>query len=239
MDRTITRDNFIHNVERLRTKLGYTQSEFAEMMDMSISGYRKMIAGETNTISLHAAYLVSDLTGVPIDNLMGIENNQVQSMEYYRNLSQRQRNFVDTVILFEKEMKEKKMDQDNYCTLVIPTGDMRDGMDYDSCGYEKINIGNYGKIYKDSLAFALKVTNNFFSPVYIENDILLIGNDRALRLGENGIFTCEGKVYLRCLADRNPVVLKPIVSLGKKIVISHDDLIKWNKIGYVLKKIRT
>ena len=49
----------------------------------------------------------------------------------------------------------------------------------------------------------------------------------------------KAKIYLRCLADRNPVVLKPIVSLGKKIVISHDDLIKWNKIGYVLKKIRT
>lgn len=62
MDRKETRDNFITNVEKIRIEKGYTQTELADLLDMSISGYRKMVAGETNTISLYSVYKVYELT---------------------------------------------------------------------------------------------------------------------------------------------------------------------------------
>ena len=239
MDRKETRDNFIVNVEKIRIQYGYTQTEFAEILGMSISGYRKMVAGETNTISLFSAYKVHELSGISITQLMGIEDQQAEIAQMYKNLSGRQRNFVDSVIRFEYGMKGATCDNHHLCTLVIPTGEMKDGMDYDSCAYDKIDVGLYGEMYNDHLAFALKVTNNYFAPVYLEDDILLIGNDRVANLGEIGLYTCDGKAYLRRITDRNPVVLEPLTYIGKTIIIQRDSLVKWNKIGYVIKKIRT
>ena len=66
-----------------------------------------------------------------------------------------------------------------------------------------------------------------------------VGNDRVANLGEIGLYTCDGKAYLRRITDRNPVVLEPLTYIGKTIIIQRDSLVKWNKIGYVIKKIRT
>lgn len=238
MDRIESRNNFIINVEKIRVNLGYTQSVFAEMLEMSISGYRKMIAGETHTISLYSAYLVSELAGISMSEIMGIPNASTGVAQLYNRLSDQQKSFVDTVIRFELEMREKSGESNNYCTLVIPTGEMGDGMDYDSCYYDKIDVGPYGERYKDKLAFALKITSDFFSPVYVEGDILLIGNDRPQRLGEIGLTTCDGKVYLRRFTENNPITLDPITNIGKRIFVPRSEVCRWHKIGYVIKKIR-
>ena len=239
MNRKETRDNFITNVEKIRIEKGYTQTEFADLLDMSISGYRKMVAGETNTISLYSVYKVHELTGISITQLMGIEDKQSEIIQMYKQLSERQRNFVDAVIKFENGLKVEDSERHHICTLIVPTGEMKDGMDYDSCTYEKLDIGFYGDMYNDNLTFALKITSNFFAPAYLEDDILLIGNDRVPNIGEIGLYTCGGKVYLRRFIERNPLTLEPIVTIGKKIIVFKEELVNWNIIGYVIKKIRS
>ena len=49
--------NFTLNVEKERLKLKLTQAQMAKKLDMSLSGYKKMISGVTTIIDLYTAYL--------------------------------------------------------------------------------------------------------------------------------------------------------------------------------------
>ena len=51
-----------------------------------------------------------------------------------------QQRFINGVIDFEKEFSQNLKDNesaDDYVTMIIPSGDMQDGMIYDSCSLEK------------------------------------------------------------------------------------------------------
>lgn len=53
--------NFSLNVERERMRLGFTQAEMAKKLEMSLSGYKKMISGETTRIDSYTVLLMYQL----------------------------------------------------------------------------------------------------------------------------------------------------------------------------------
>lgn len=62
--------NFVNFVEQERIKLNLTQAEMAQKLELSVSGYKKMVAGETTRIDLYTVKLLHDLTGSWIFEMM-------------------------------------------------------------------------------------------------------------------------------------------------------------------------
>ncbi len=83
--------NFTLNVEKERLKLKLTQAQMAKKLDMSLSGYKKMISGVTTKIDLYTAYLLQNMTGKWIFELIDDYEEDMELILSLRELSQCQK----------------------------------------------------------------------------------------------------------------------------------------------------
>ena len=94
MERHRRMDVFLENVERERVALHLTQKQMAQKLDMSLSGYKKMIAGETAKVDLQLAYRMYDLTGKYLCELFGDTTPEISMIRKIKKLSPNQQKFV-------------------------------------------------------------------------------------------------------------------------------------------------
>lgn len=237
--------NFINNLEMERTALGLTQVQMAQEMEMSVSGYKKLISGSTSRIDLYMAYQTYHLTGKWLFELCGDYSSPLlQIVRDIRRLSSTQLRFISGIINFELDFQNETPPDhiDDYVSLIIPTGDVQDGMIWDSANVEKLNVASYRKRFGSDLHCAILITSNHLSPVYHMGDIILI-SQTAPRDGDTGIFVNKenGRAYLRRYRQTNPIMLEPIIGSGKTFTIDshdHQEIDKWIKFGRVLCKVR-
>lgn len=98
-------DNFRRNIEIERKKKGYTQQEMADRIEMSLSSYRRMIAGDMN---LTASIVIKNLyfeTGLCLHELMEVNDPYLNVLKKIRKLSSEQMQFVDYII--DRELKKE------------------------------------------------------------------------------------------------------------------------------------
>ena len=246
MTREQLAENFGENLERERLILGYSQQEMAKALDMSLSSYKRLINGETNKVDLYTGYRAWQLTGKPCDELCGTSTSLSKTFDSIRHLSDAQMRFIDAVIEFEREFSKNLDDSknpDDYVTMLVPTGNMMDGMIYDSGSLKKINVSAYRKRYKERIDCAILITSNHMHPVYNTNDILLISRS-PIRDGDTGIFINKvtGLAYIRKFYQTSPCRLVPIVNYGQTFYIDSNnqaEMAHWIKFGYVITKIRS
>lgn len=236
--------NFIQSLEKERASLGFTQAQMAQKMEMSLSGYKKLIAGETAKIDIYLAYRVCSLTGKWFYELCRDEHSPYYDiMNKVRALTASQLRFISGIIDFEIQFHNKVRDGiEDYVSILIPTGDEKDGMILDSANIEKLNVAPYRKWFGSELHCAIKITSDHLAPAYHMGDVLLISNT-APRDGDTGIFINRdnGRAYLRKYRQTDPAMLEPIVGYGRTFVIDsrdHKEVDKWIKFGRVLSKIR-
>lgn len=237
--------NFIDSLERERTTLGLTQVQMAQKMKMSVSGYKKLIAGETAKIDLYVAYQTYQLTGKWLFELCGDYSSPIlQTVIKMRRLSPSQIRFVSGIVDFESSFRSQTpLDKtEDYVSILIPTGNMEDGMIWDCANVDKLNVASYRRWFGSDLHCAIRITSNHLTPVYHMGDILLV-SQTAPRDGDTGIFINkeDGRVYLRKYRQTNPCVLEPIIGYGRTFTIDnrdHKEMDKWIKFGHVLTKIR-
>lgn len=243
MTRQEALSNFVNNIERERIRLGFTQKEMAEKLNYSLSGYKKMIGGETSKIDVYLSYLLYDLTGKFVFEFFGDQSPYADTVSKLRDLSPSQYAFIDAIIDFERDFKNNNpCNHEDYITVMVPTGNVEDGMIWDSVNFEKVNIAPYRKKFGNQINCGIRINSNHFSPVYHKNDILLVCK-RAPRDGDTGIFINKetGLAYLRRFRQTNPTILEPLNEQGVAIEIdSYDseEINRWIKFGYVITKVR-
>jgi hypothetical protein len=238
-------NNFCVTVERERVLLKYSQAEMARALDMSLSSYKKIICGECIKIGIYTAYRLECLTGKFMDELCLFNSPFADSMPLLRQLTQQQLRFINCVMEFEIAFTKShttELSPDDFVTMFIPTGNMHDGMFYDSCNFMKVNIASYRHRYGKMIDYALMITSSHLQPVYQENDILLICRG-PIRDGDTGIFVDNntGRVYLRKYFQTVPNRIEPLVGYGQTLFInnnSNEDTVRWSKFGFVIAKIR-
>lgn len=217
----------------------------AEKVDMSVSGYKKLIAGETSKIDLFIAYQMYELTGKWIFELYGDSSSLLlQTATKMRHLSPSQLRFVSSVIDFEADFISNTPSEvaEDYVSLLTPTGSFEDGMIWDSVNVEKLNVARYRKRFGTDLHCAIRITSNHLNPVYNLGDILLISKS-APRDGDTGMFINRetGRAYFRKLHQTSACVLEPLNDYGLTFTMNdHDknESDKWLKFGRVLSKMR-
>lgn len=245
MDRHEAAANLIANLERERLNLGLTQAKMAEKLCMSLSNYKKIIAGETMKIDFYMAHLIYDLTGKLLFEMCGDTSPEIEIFKKVRKLSPQQMGFVEGIIDFEIEMAEKS-EQDmekieDEITVLIPTGNLEDGMIWDSANVEKVNVSAYKKKFPD-IQCGIRITSNHLHPVYNRGDILLISK-RAPRDGDTGIFVNKenGRAYIRRYHQKDMCLLESINDYGETFIVDPNnvsEMAKWIKFGCVVTKIR-
>lgn len=247
----LTRDqlarNFGTNLEKERFLLGYSQQEMAKAMDISLSSYKRLANGDTNKVDVYAVYQLSQLTGKMFYELCGDPSPLFEIYDQMRTLTDSQIKFISSLVQFEAdfvdEMKKTPQESpDDYTTLIIPSGNMHDGMVYDSCSLEKINIAPYREKFGSHIDCALLVTSDHMSPVYHTNDVLLVTRG-PIRDGDTGIFINKitGLLYIRRLRQTDPWRLEPLTYYGQTFYIdsnSDAEMSHWILFGHVITKTR-
>ena len=246
----ISREKIVENIalsmERERIALGYSQQQMAKALDMSLSSYKRIINGETNKIDLYTAYLLAAITGKQPEELYGLLTPLQKARSALGDLSQSQLNFVSSVIRFELQFAKDLRDGesiDDYVTLLIPTGNMQDGMYLDTFSLKKVNVAPYRKRYGEALDCAIQITSNHLHPTYVQNDILLISRS-PIRDGDTGIFINrdKGLAYIRKFHQTVPTLLEPVSSWGHSFTVDSNDpkdMDRWIKFGRVITKMRS
>lgn len=242
-------ETFGVNLESERLTLGYSQQEMAKALEMSLSSYKRLLNGESNKIDLHTAYLAGQLTDKLCDELCGLPSPIINICASMRQLSDSQLNFIRAIIEFEVAFAKKLQTNnparhpEDYIPLMIPSGNMQDGMIYDTCDFKKIYIAPYRKRYGDQFDCAILITSTHMHPAYNLNDILLVSRT-PIRDGDTGIFlnVATGLAYIRKFFQTSPCRLEPISSYGRTFYINCEnksEMAHWIKFGRVVTKIRT
>lgn len=244
--------NFATNIEKERARLGFTQSQMAKALNMSLSSYKNMISGVSVNIPIYVAHLAYGLTGKLFIELCGDISPELKVMIDFRDLPKHKQEAIQTMVDIECQLAEygqshacdtdEPVDADDLISVYVLTGNMEDGMIFDSVNIETVNISHYRKIFGDLIDCGVKITSNHLHPTYHTGDILLVSR-RPPRDGDTGIFinreTC--RAYIRKFHQTTPCRLEPITNYGKTITIdchNQKEMDKWIKFGYVITKLR-
>lgn len=234
--------NFINRMEQERNRRKLTQAQMAQLLGISTSGYKKIISGETTRIDLFTGYNFYRLSDNPIFESQDNLNPAFAFSKKYKSLSPSQKHFLDGILDFELAFQKEHSNTEDYITLFEPTGNLQDGMLWDSANVSKLEVSAYRKQLGGALDCGIKITSNHLSPAYYAGDILLI-TQQPPRDGDTGIFlhTETGRVYIRRFRQTKPCRLEPVNGYGKTFYVDSenpDSMKKWIKFGYVLTKIR-
>lgn len=221
MNRLEIVNNISTNIERERIRLGMSQAQFAKALDMSLSTYKRIANGESSRIDIYTAYLIYKLTGRFSCELTGFNDDVINLVKRIKKLSKNQRILIDSIIDTELALsayKDESSHTEDLISVLIPTGNMTDGMILDSYNVEKLDVSNYRKAFGDALHI-------------------------GIRDGDTGIFinAQNKRAYIRKLHQKNPCELTPINNYGETFYVDSDnvdDMSKWIKFGHVLCKVR-
>lgn len=237
MNRQELATNFVEYVEQERMRLDLTQAEMAKKLDLSVSGYKKMVSGDTTRIDLYTAKLLHDITNSWMFEFIKDEIREASLIRKIKYLSKNQIQLLEAISDIEimKNNSEKK----NIITVFIPTSDMKDGMIYDASNIESLSIPEK---YFHHIDCGIRITSNHLHPVYHLGDTILIKCEPP-RDGDIGIFIHKptGKVYIRKFRQQSPCQLIPVNGYGTVIMVdSHNeyDMNQWIKFGYVVATIK-
>lgn len=225
---------FVKRLEEERIKRGWKQYEVAERLGMSLPGYRKMIAGHTESISLYTAFMASTLFDMSmlsfcaestrmeiIDKLQKVPDSVCDRVNYYLTNEEKAYQFYRNL-----QVKQKVID-----VLKFPRF-MKDGMQIDSYLVEKHVIKD---IFDEEIHKGIYVSENSYIPVYGKGDILLINENMA----RNGDITLllhakTRRFYLRKLLIKDEFECHPINGRGEIFVIPQAERKEWIDCGHVV-----
>lgn len=212
--------NFIDNIEKERVRLNLTQAQMAQKLDMSVSNYKKLIAGQYRRPNLFLAQRLYELTGKLLFEFFDFDSPKLNAISKFMKLSDTQCSFIEGIIDFELAFSTSKEENtDDYLTVLIPTGNCEDGMIWDSANVRKVNIAPYRKRYGSQINAGVEVTSNHLTPVYHMGDILLISR-RPPRDGDTTIFlNTEAVPTCAVLFSRFPVFFSQSTDMANHSIL--------------------
>lgn len=206
--------------------------------DLSEDTLRSIIYGKSQDIKLSTLIKIADVFECSIDDLIGrpvYSKEEEFVISKFRRLSERSKRSVQFVLDFEEKTTLLRSTKGRHVIKVyLPTGNMRDGMIYDSSTSEELDITEYPNILKENADFAVKVLSSNLEPIYYPNDIILFSRHRPPEFGDIILYVDDSqKVYIRKYMKNG---LEPINDFGETIPLH-----KYNKLrtmGVVLRVVK-
>ena len=234
------RDRIVDIMETERISRNLSIAGMARLMNIDESVYKRLVYKQTAKVSLSVAIKLCELTGKPFDDLIR-KSGGSEIAQKYALLSARQKEYINALISLESEFNARS-DAGEYLSVLVPTGNMADGMILDTASVIKVQATAEMRKFPQ-VTCGIKITSNNLLPAYCMNDILLICCE-PVRHGDTGVFIDaeSGCAYIRKFLQGKECVLEPINNFGRPFTVDPsdpDDMSKWIKFGYVISKMRS
>ncbi len=226
---------------RLRKQLQtqkLTLNALSLQADLSEDTLRSIIYGKSQDIKLSTIIKIADVLNCSIDDIIGRTFYSPKINDIANRLCHLSERSVNT-IMFLLDLEESSSvvpsnAGNEIIHVLLPTGNMKDGMFYDSCSFDEFDISAYPSSLRKATDFAIKITTHSYEPFYCTNDILLISRQSLPE--QNDIVLCmdtAGKLYIRRYSGDS---LDPINVFGK--TIPFNELKNYKLLGVILKAVK-
>lgn len=223
--------------EHLRQKK-LTLNALSIQADLSEDTLRSIIYGKSQDIKLSTIIKIADVFECSIDDMIDrpiYSEEERSTISRMRHLCEHSKRSVQFILdLEEKTTLCKSTQGKDLINVYLPTGNMKDGMFFDSFTTEELDISEYPDSIKENTDFALKIMSNHFEPVYYLNDILLLSRKHLPEYGDITFYLDdEQRVYIRKYTKKG---LEPINHFGE--IISSKQYNKFKSMGVILRVVK-
>lgn len=243
-EKLVYKNNFSLNCEKIRVALDISQRQMAEYLHTSLPNYKKMIAGDTESIRYAYGRYLSELTGIYINDLFDgpIDINNIDTYPYMKmikktSITQRKNTRARLEILVKNNVEEDA--EEITLEMVEPNGEFFDGFTLDTLSYYTVKIPK--SVYEDhkkELLCAVRMPTSYYKPTFMKGDIVLIGKSRNARENEISVLIHKKEVYFRKVEVTDKVRLVSIKDNMPTIVLDHKEFDKeWDIYGYVITRL--
>lgn len=242
-EKNVYKNNFAINCEKIRAALGLNQTEMAKFFKTSLTNYKKMITGETESIRYAYGRYLSELTGIYINDLfdseIDIENiDTYPYMQMIKKTSISQRKSTQTKLEIQVENNTEESEEVTV-EMVEPNGEVFDGFTVDTLSYYTVKIPKH--IYEQHKKYfmcALRMPTNYYKPTFLKDDIVLLGRSRDARENEISVLVHNHELYFRKINITDKIRLISIKDNMPPIVLSHKEFDEeWDNYGYVITRL--
>lgn len=215
-----------------------TLNSLAVQADLSEDTLRSIIYGKSQDIKLSNIIKIANVLNCSLDNLAGRTFYSLKEENIINRLSrlpERTFNVIEFLLQLEEHSTYKKSTSGkDIIQVLLPTGNMKDGMLYDCTLFEKLDISNYPAAIKNHTDLGVKIVSRNYEPVYFPNDILLLSHKRLPEYNDIVLYVDnDGRIYIRKYTEN---YLMPINGFGKKISIKERK--HYKALGVVMKVVK-
>ena len=102
--------NFADRLESERDNRNLTQKEMADLLDISLSSYRRIVTGESTTIPMEMIINTHRLTGMWLYQMLGEHSEDTDTLDKYMLLGESDQDLVRSLVyhLWRKEHEKGK-----------------------------------------------------------------------------------------------------------------------------------
>ena len=218
------KNTIVHSINELMYQKGWTIKQLSEKSELPNESVKKLVGGRINNPTIYTLIKISTALDCSLDSLINWESLfNFHSRMFPKRTLTLLREIADLEMYLAMQDKTYHTRQ---IPIMIPTGVLQDGMIFDSANYEPIDISKYMEDLQENIMCGFKISGTRLHPTYLNNDILLISQDRYPQSGENGIFLIGKRVYLRTYIhdpSQNPSKHKllPVNGYGSPIEIEN------------------
>lgn len=203
--------------------------------DLPEDTLRSIIYGKSQDVKLSTMTKIADVLNCALDELAGrspYSEEELEIFERLHRLSGHSLRKMEFILNFEEETTlQPSIHGTQKIPIYLPTGNMKDGMFYDSSSIEFLDISNYPHELRNEADFGIKIISPHYEPVYYINDILLLSKKRTPEFNDTILYIdSAGRLYIRKYSQ---IGLEPVNDFGSWI--PNDKLTEYKALGIVLK----
>ena len=229
------KEKWIGTINSLMERNGWGIKDLSEKSGIPYDSIKKLMSGKINNPTCYTLFKISQSLGCSLDYL--IDRDSIYGIAVPK-LPNRAFSLIKEIANFEIYLQEQShLSGTDFAPILIPCGEMYDGMIYNSISIESIDISAYDHSLRDIIMCGIKIIGDKLSPTYVDGDILLIAKDRFPVNNEIGIFLIGHNMYIRKYVMGDSITLKSFDYQTEPIIINDiDDIRFFGRIVTVIRK---
>lgn len=220
----------IHRIYHLMDTRGWSIRTLSERSSIPYDTLTKLLNKKITSTSMHNILKIASALDCRVDFLMGLDSSAPVEDDLSLHSRFAMRYIKELDISLSRCRPRHKED---FIPIYSPVSLHSEERPAYHLQADLLEISRYRSRHAERLSYGIRITNSLYHPVFYEQDILLIGQERMPRNGEMGVFSHHGYLYIRkFFSHAEQVLLEPINGIGPSIILPN--LEDWSILGYVL-----
>lgn len=170
--------------------------DIAEAADLSPDTVKTLIYGDAKDCKLSTAVALAKALKISVDELVGagtLSDPMRESIQITRNLPESFVYFVRWSIRYhERMLRENKASKKSINVIIADF----DGNLHINNNFELLDISDLPDSIRPKIYMGIRIPCEYYMPIYMEGDILLLANDRIPMPNECAVVVVHGNVFI-------------------------------------------